>query len=96
MWGTLAEYCKILYYLLNFLPMATTTGTQTEKTSPLIERMFEAGAHYGYSRSKRHPSAKPHLFGIKNRVDIIDLERTGSALARAEEFARELGISHRH
>ena len=51
----------------------------------LIERMFEAGAHFGYSRTRRHPSAAPLLYGAKSGTDIIDLEKTCSYLATALE-----------
>lgn len=55
----------------------------------LIERMFEAGAHFGYSRTRRHPSAAPFLYGAKSGTDIIDLEKTCSNLATALETVKE-------
>jgi len=59
------------------------------KSHSLIESMFKVGAHYGYSRTKRHPSFVPILFGAKDRVDIIDLEKTGSFLSSALEFIKK-------
>lgn len=56
----------------------------------LIDEMFTAGVHYGYSRSKRHPSMKKALYGVKNSVEIIDLEKTVEALEKVEKFAAEL------
>jgi small subunit ribosomal protein S2 len=53
--------------------------------------MFEAGTHYGYSRRKRHPSVKDYIYGVKNRVEIWDIEKTLSFLDRAKEFVRTLG-----
>ncbi len=41
-----------------------------------IEEMFKAGTHYGYSKSRRHASAKNYIFATKNNVDIINLEKT--------------------
>ncbi|MCX6756464.1 MAG: 30S ribosomal protein S2 [Candidatus Nomurabacteria bacterium] len=41
-----------------------------------IEDMFKAGTHYGYSKSRRHPSTAPYIFGTKNGVDIINIEKT--------------------
>ncbi len=67
--------------------------TTTEKTSgdtTIIEEMFEAGAHFGYSKSKRHPSMKSIIFGVKNKVEIIDLEKTNDYLVRALEFVSSL------
>jgi len=57
----------------------------------LIERMFSVGAHYGYSKSRRHPSVKPLIFGAKNRVEIFDLEKTSQMLREALAFAEKLG-----
>ncbi|MEK7180639.1 MAG: 30S ribosomal protein S2 [Patescibacteria group bacterium] len=62
--------------------------TQT-KTNPLIEAMFKAGAHFGYVRSRRHPSVKPYLWGTKNKVEIFNLEKTSEALEAAKEFVKE-------
>jgi ribosomal protein S2 len=54
--------------------------------NPQIERMFRAGAHFGYSKSRRHPSARPLIFGTKNKVEIFDLEKTQAYLEKAKEF----------
>ena len=54
----------------------------------LIERLFEVGAHFGYSRTRRHPSASPFLFGAKGGTDIIDLEKTCSHLNKALEAVK--------
>ena len=54
-----------------------------------MDQLFEAGVHYGYSRSRRHPSARPFIFGQKDGGDIFDLETTGKALERAAAFVAE-------
>lgn len=75
--------------------MSTTTthmGEMTEAAqSDLISRMFEVGAHFGYSRSRRHPSMTPYIFGVKNRVEIFDLEKTSGVLAAAKAYMETLG-----
>ena len=48
------------------------------------------GAHYGYSRTRRHPTTKQYVYGSKNRTDIIDLEQTEVQLAKAEELLKTL------
>ncbi|MCK5059826.1 MAG: 30S ribosomal protein S2 [Candidatus Pacebacteria bacterium] len=63
---------------------------ETAKTKNLIEAMFEAGAHFGFTRSRRHPSAKPFLWGTKNRIEIFNLELTSKSLEKAKEFVRNL------
>ena len=67
------------------------TGSAAGAAESLIERLFAAGAHYGFSRTRRHPSALPYLFGSKQGVDIFDLEKTSALLAEAKEFLREIG-----
>jgi len=63
------------------------------KIDPKIEGMFKAGAHFGYSKARRHPSARPFIFGVKNRVEIFDLEKTTEALENAKKFVKSLGAS---
>ncbi len=58
--------------------------------SELIERMFKAGAHFGYTKSRRHPSVKPLIFGAKNKVEIFDLEKTKNYLDAAKEFVKSI------
>lgn len=60
---------------------------------PAIDALFGAGAHFGYRRSKRHPTAAPYIFGAKGGVEIFDLEKTKAALQKAEEFVQALSAS---
>jgi len=55
-----------------------------------IDEMFKVGAHFGYSKTRRHPSVAPYIFGVKNRVEIIDLEKTDELLDRALAFISNL------
>ncbi len=55
--------------------------------------MLSAGAHFGYTRTRRHPSVKPYVLGTKNRVDIMDIEKTEVLLSRAKEFVKSLGAT---
>ncbi|MBP6883745.1 MAG: 30S ribosomal protein S2 [Candidatus Pacebacteria bacterium] len=62
-----------------------------KSTDSLVEQMFNAGAHYGYSKTRRHPSVSTYIYATKNNGDIIDLEKTVSLLGEATEFVKELG-----
>lgn len=66
---------------------------ENQSNKNLVDELFEAGAHIAYSRSRRHPSQKPFIFGVKNRTEIFDLEKTAALLIKAEEAARALGKS---
>ncbi len=71
--------------------MSETVTKETDRA--LIERMFDAGVHFGYVKSRRHPSIKPFLYGQKQRVEIFDLEKTTDALAAAKAFVESLGTA---
>ena len=64
-------------------------------TMSRIQDMFEVGAHYGYSRTRRHPTTKQFIFGSKNRTDIIDLEKTDAQLTRVQELLSSIVASGR-
>ncbi len=56
-----------------------------------VEQMFGVGAHYGYGKSRRHPSVSSYIYATKNKGDIIDLEKTVLMLGDAENFVKSLG-----
>ena len=62
-------------------------------TQNMVEEMFQAGVHYGYSKSRRHPSASQYVFATKNGVDIINIEKTEELLNKALEAVTKLAAS---
>jgi small subunit ribosomal protein S2 len=62
-------------------------------TQNTIEEMFKAGAHYGYSKSRRHPTTTPYIFATKNGVDIINVEKTYDLFEKALEQVTKLAAS---
>lgn len=69
----------------------STEITSETKTSTLIERLFSVGAHFGFSKSRRHPTAAPFIFSTKHGTDIIDLEKTQVALEHASALMHDAG-----
>ena len=61
---------------------------EAEKNNPLVEKMFAVGAQYGYTKSRRHPSVVPFLFGAKGGAELFDLDRTAAALTKACEAVK--------
>src|SRR3989344_9296518 len=57
----------------------------------IVGDLFKAGAHFGFVKSRRHPSAKPFIFGSKNNIEIFDLEKTSLELERAIAFVESKG-----
>ena len=66
-----------------------------ENNEASIEKMFSAGAHYGYSKTRRHPSVSSYIYATKNKTDIIDIEKTKIMLDNASEFVKNLGSQNK-
>lgn len=59
----------------------------------IIEEMFKAGAQYGYQKSRRHPSVSSYIFGTKNGIDIINIEKSYDLLVKALEAVSSFASS---
>lgn len=57
---------------------------------PDLVQMLEAGVHFGHERSKRNPRMEQFIYQMRNRVAIIDLEKTQQELERAVRFVERL------
>lgn len=55
-----------------------------------LEELLEAGCHFGHQSRRWHPKMAPYIWGERNGVHIIDLEKTQSCLLAACEKSREL------
>lgn len=55
-----------------------------------IEQMFKEGVHYGYSKARRHPSVSQYVFATKNKIDIIDIEKTDEMLEKVSLYMKSL------
>ena len=51
-----------------------------------IEKMYEAGLHFGHKTSRINPKMKPYIFGVRNTVHIIDLDKTVEKLKEALNY----------
>lgn len=67
------------------------TPIDEKKPTSLIERLFAVGAHFGFSKSRRHPTVSPYLFGTKHGTDIFDLEKTSALLEETKNVLFEAG-----
>src|SRR3989344_4083356 len=41
-----------------------------------MRQMLEAGVHFGHQTRFWHPKMRPYIFGERNRIHIINLEKT--------------------
>ncbi len=56
---------------------------------PRINELFKNGAHFGFVKSRRHPSSKPFIYGSKNKIEIFDLEKVKMELEKALKFVED-------
>lgn len=61
-------------------------------TSPLIKQLLEAGVHFGHKTKRWNPRMSRFIFGEKNRIYIIDLEKTEVCLKKAQEFLKSVAV----
>ena len=69
--------------------VAAASPNSRQDISKELEEMFLAGVHFGYSRVSLHPKIKPYIFGLRNNVEIFDLEKTRVCLQKAKKFLEE-------
>ncbi len=55
-----------------------------------MRQMLEAGVHFGHQTRFWNPKMAPFIFGHRNKIHIINLEKTVTMFADAENFVRKL------
>ncbi len=61
----------------------------------LVSRLFEAGAHFGFKKARRHPTVSSYLYATKDGSDVIDLSKTETSIKAAKETIKEAGMNGR-
>lgn len=56
---------------------------------PTLREMLESGVHFGHSASRWHPKMKQYIFGKRQNVHIINLEKTRDGLESALQYVVE-------
>lgn len=57
---------------------------------PTLLEMLKAGVHFGHQKSRWHPKMEKFIFGARNGVHIIDLEKTQVQLEKALNYVKNL------
>ena len=56
----------------------------------LVRDLITAGIHFGQRRSNWNPKMKPYLFGVRNRIHIIDIRQTVRGLLLGKKFIQRI------
>jgi len=54
-----------------------------------MKELLEAGVHFGHQTKRWNPKMKPYIFGARNGIYIIDLQKTVRYFKSAYNFVRE-------
>ena len=61
--------------------------------SVTMRQMLEAGVHFGHQTRYWNPKMAPYIFGHRNKIHIINLEKTLALYQDALKFARTLAAN---
>jgi small subunit ribosomal protein S2 len=61
-----------------------------------MKELLEAGVHFGHQTRRWNPKMKPYIFGKRNGIHIVDLQKTLQHFDEAAEFVRDLAANGRN
>jgi small subunit ribosomal protein S2 len=68
-------------------------GGKTKKEIPMshvtMKELLEAGVHFGHQTKRWNPKMKPYIFGARNGIYIVDLQKTVKMFRTACDFVTD-------
>ncbi len=61
--------------------------------SVTMRQMLEAGVHFGHQTRFWNPKMAPFIFGNRNKIHIVNLEKTLPMFQEAQKFVRQLSAN---
>ena len=61
--------------------------------SVTMREMLEAGVHFGHQTRYWNPKMAPYIFGHRNKIHIVNLEKTLAMYQDALKFVRQLAAN---
>jgi len=61
-----------------------------------MKELLEAGVHFGHQTRRWNPKMKPFIFGKRNGIHIVDLQKTLHYFGDAADFIRDLAANGRN
>ena len=56
----------------------------------IVQKLIEAGAHFGHRVSRWNPKMAPYIYGRKNLIHIIDIRETIRGILRAKKYLAQV------
>lgn len=57
-----------------------------------LRELFEAGVHFGHRTCFREPKMAPYIYGVRNGISIIDLEKTREYITEALSYIAKIAV----
>ncbi len=70
-------------------PMASAMAAGAIGTAISMKQLLEAGVHFGHQTRRWNPKMKPYIFGARNGIYIIDLQKTVGLARGALRFVSD-------
>lgn len=58
-----------------------------------MKELLESGSHFGHQVKRWNPKMKKYIFGEKNGIHVIDLQKTLKAVEKAYNFIRDISAA---
>jgi small subunit ribosomal protein S2 len=55
-----------------------------------MKQLLQAGVHFGHQTTHWNPKMKKYIYGARNGIHIVDLQKTLKKFREAEEFVRKI------
>jgi small subunit ribosomal protein S2 len=68
---------------------AMSAALQTQGSAITMKQLLEAGVHFGHQTKRWNPKMKPYIFGARNGIYIIDLQKTVTLARNAFRFVSD-------
>lgn len=70
--------------------MGNLKGQLIHMATELVQKLIEAGAHFGHRVSRWNPKMAPYIYGRKNLIHIIDIRETLRGMLRAKKYLSQV------
>ena len=61
-----------------------------------MKELLEAGVHFGHQTKRWNPKMKQFIFGERNGIHIIDLQKTLKQFKQASDFVTSLAVARQN
>jgi small subunit ribosomal protein S2 len=72
-----------------FLGEKNQIGGSRRMSNISMKALLEAGVHFGHQTRRWNPKMAKYIFGMRNKIHIVDLQKTVKELKKAYKFVRD-------